>query len=346
MSAPVLAVEQLSIDTPRTSLVRDVSFSIGPGERVGLIGESGSGKSVTSMAVFGLLAEGLKASGSIRLMGVDDDLVEANEARVASLRGNRMAMVFQEPMTALNPTMKIGKQVAEAFTVHGELRRKARARALEMLETVELPDAARAMNAYPHELSGGQRQRVALAIAMANSPSLLICDEPTTALDVTVQARMLALIDAQVAESRSALLFITHDLAVVATICQKVLVMFGGELLESGPVEEVFRNPRHPYTKALLASSELDVDPATGRLATIPDDLFAYKDRRGECPRCKDRDDAPGTASSAWIETEVGGYACWHEAAASTEAAGSSEDTGSTETAGSSENTETQGGDR
>lgn len=313
MARPVLAVEHLSVGTSRTPLVRDVSFQIAPGERLGLIGESGSGKSVTSMAIFGLLAEGLHASGSIHLMGVDHDLVGASEPLLAGLRGNRMAMVFQEPMTALNPTMKVGRQVSEAFVIHGELRRKARSRALEMLKTVELPDAERAMGAYPFELSGGQRQRVALAIAMANSPTLLICDEPTTALDVTVQARMLALIDTQVRDTRSALLFITHDLAVVATLCERVLVMFGGEMLEAGPVSEVFSNPRHPYTRALMASSELASDQATGKLATIPDNLFAYRDRREECPRCSHLEVGPEHSSSAWIETETGGYACWHE---------------------------------
>ncbi len=311
MTTPVLSVENLGISSPHTSLVRNVSFTIRPGERVGLIGESGSGKSLTAMSIFGLLHEGLTATGSVTLAGVEQNIFAADEKTIAGLRGQKMAMVFQEPMTALNPTMRIGAQVAEAMTVHGASRSEANRRALELLETVDLPEPRRISRSYPHQLSGGQRQRVALAIAIANSPSLLICDEPTTALDVTVQARMLALIEEAVEATDSALLFITHDLAVVATICEYIVVMYGGELLETGKSTEIFENPRHPYTRALLAASALTPDEVTGKLPTIPDDLFSYRDFKASCPRCAGaRHD---TDEGTWIETETGGYACWHE---------------------------------
>ncbi|GAA2829079.1 ABC transporter ATP-binding protein [Nonomuraea rubra] len=236
----MLKVDGLTVRADTVELVRDVSFAIAPGERVGLIGESGSGKSLTALSLMGLLPEGVTASGLARLG--DHDLVGVPESRLKSLRGRELSMVFQEPMTALNPLMRIGAQVAEVMTLHGRPRQEAHRRSIELLERVRLPEPAQLARAYPHQLSGGQRQRVMLAIALANNPGLLICDEPTTALDVTVQKQMLDLI----AEVAPALLFITHDLAVVAAMCERVLVMYGGRVVESGTLREVFTRPPPP----------------------------------------------------------------------------------------------------
>ncbi|MBN6035527.1 ABC transporter ATP-binding protein [Amycolatopsis sp. 195334CR] len=244
------------METGGHGLVHDVSFTVDSGERVGLIGESGSGKSLTAAAVLGLLPHGVTATGTAELDG--RDLLGASERELSGLRGREMAMVFQEPMTALNPSMRIGKQVAEVMRVHRTRpdRRSAQRAALDLLDQVRLPEPERIARAYPHQLSGGQRQRVVLAIALANNPSLLICDEPTTALDVTVQAQVLDLIRAGV--DGKALLFITHDLAVVAQVCQRVLVMLDGRIVEEGPVRDVFLTPEHDYTKKLLAASDLE----------------------------------------------------------------------------------------
>ncbi|MFB9932234.1 ATP-binding cassette domain-containing protein [Amycolatopsis halotolerans] len=239
-----LTVENLQV----ADLVREVSFELGAGERVGLIGESGSGKSLTALSVLGLLPEELSATGSVRLDG--QELLGASEKELSRLRGNGMAMVFQEPMTALNPAMRIGRQVTEPFRVHGRRGRPAE----ELLAAVGLPGVARA---YPHQLSGGQRQRVVLAIALANDPALLICDEPTTALDVTVQAQILGLIRERLS-AESSLLFITHDLAVVAQMCDRVLVMLDGSIVEHGSTREVLTAPKHAYTQRLLAASDLE----------------------------------------------------------------------------------------
>jgi ABC-type glutathione transport system ATPase component len=238
-----LSVSGLSVN----SLVRDVSFTIGAGERVGLIGESGSGKSLTALSIMGLLPEELRASGSIRLG--DRELLGMSEKDISRLRGDELAMVFQEPMTALNPAMRVGRQVTEPGRIHGR-RRSAE----ELLDAVGLPGTARA---YPHQLSGGQRQRVVLAMALANEPALLICDEPTTALDVTVQAQILSLIKTSL-PAESALLFITHDLAVVASVCERVLVMLDGEIVEAGSTREVLTRPKHEYTRKLLDASDLE----------------------------------------------------------------------------------------
>ena len=239
------------------TLLRDVDLRIGVGERVGLIGESGSGKSLTALSIMGLLAEGLETSGSILSRG--EELLDAPEARVRELRGSRMAMVFQEPMTALNPTMRVGEQIIEAIRVHRDIERaEARRRAVELLGEVRLPDPAAAVRAYPHQLSGGQRQRVVLAIALANDPELLICDEPTTALDVTVQAVVLDRIVAGATVRGSSILFISHDLAVVATVCDRILVMRDGVIVESGTTEQILTDPQHPYTAELVAASSWD----------------------------------------------------------------------------------------
>lgn len=267
--SPLLTVSDLTVSADGTELVHPTSLTIDRGERVGLIGESGSGKSLTAAAIMGLLPAQLSATGSIDMDGVDGNLLAASERSRAALRGKVSSMVFQEPMSALNPLHRVGAQVAETMTLHGSSRTPARARALELLDQVGLPDPRAAARAYPHQLSGGQRQRVVLAIALANSPELLICDEPTTALDVTVQAQVLDLIRESVARENAGLLFITHDLAVVAEVCQRVLVMHDGRVVESGQVAEVFAAPQHPYTRGLLAASDLRAVDERGRLYTI-----------------------------------------------------------------------------
>ncbi|WP_237706573.1 ABC transporter ATP-binding protein [Kribbella flavida] len=310
-------------------LVNDVDLTVGPGERVGLIGESGSGKSLTALSILGLLPEDVSATGSIRLAGIDHDLIGARERRMSRIRGRHLAMVFQEPMTALNPTMRIADQIAEAMLIHRthRNRRAARTAAVELLERVQLQGTDRA---YPHQLSGGQRQRVVLAIALANDPALLICDEPTTALDVTVQAMVLDLILRGVAARESALLFITHDLAVVATVCQRVLVMYGGRVVESGPVTEVFTRPRHRYTQGLLAASDLEsadsgplagsavVDGDRPRLPTIPGNVPPAGQFPDGCvfrTRCTHATNICAT-TPAWTGTSAQGFACHHPAGA------------------------------
>ncbi|MBH0099673.1 ABC transporter ATP-binding protein [Salinibacterium sp. NSLL150] len=268
---PTLSVRNLTVNSAFAELLHGISFDIAPGERVGLIGESGSGKSLTATSVMGLLPDTLAANGEIHLAGGHGDLVHASESTLSQLRGNTMAMVFQEPMTALNPLMKAGAQVAEIMTQHGTVPagQSAAARAVELLAQVKLPNPAEAALAFPHQLSGGQRQRVMLAMAMANDPQLLLCDEPTTALDVTVQAEVLRLIEGLVTERGTSLLFITHDIGVVAEVCERVLVMYKGDIVEDGTVEQVITNPQHPYTKALIAASNLSVVDERGRLHTI-----------------------------------------------------------------------------
>lgn len=266
----LLELTDLAVHTRHHTLVHEVDLSIERGERVGLIGESGAGKSMLAMAIMGLLPAGVHATGSLRLAGIDADLVGCPDRTYQKIRGNDMCMVFQEPMTALNPLMKVGAQVAEVFTQHGKgSGAQARQRVVEILARVQLPDPEQAAGAYPHELSGGQRQRVMLAMALANEPALLLCDEPTTALDVTVQRQVLDLIDEAVAELGTSLLFITHDLAVVANTCDRVLVMNQGRMVESGPIDEVFTKPQDGYTRALLAASDLDARDTDGRLFTV-----------------------------------------------------------------------------
>ncbi|GAA1454669.1 dipeptide ABC transporter ATP-binding protein [Nesterenkonia lacusekhoensis] len=268
-STDLLEISGLRIGTSSTGLVHGVDLTIGRGERVGLIGESGSGKSLTLLAAMGLLPENLQASGSVGLEG-EGELIGAQERRLAAVRGSRISMVFQEPMTALNPLMRVGEQVAETIRIHrGGAGEQLHHRVLELLDSVRIPEPARAARAYPHELSGGQRQRVMLALAMANRPDLLLADEPTTALDVTVQRQVLDIMADQVRQTGSSLLFVTHDLGVVASLCDRVLIMREGQIVESGSTEEVFRAPQHPYTRGLLAASALETDPRTGRLRTI-----------------------------------------------------------------------------
>ena len=254
----LLQIDRLSIAFPSPQgehvAVREVSFSIAPGEVLGLVGESGSGKSAISLAMLRLLDPNARVTGRILLDGID--LLTLPISAMRAHRGRDIAMIFQEPMTALNPVMSIGKQIAEALaTHHPELSRKeVRRRAVEALELVAIPDAARRYGDYPHQFSGGQLQRILIAMAMGNHPRLLIADEPTTALDVTVQAQILNLLDDLRQRYNVALLFISHDLSVVARIAQRVAVIRRGEILEQASREQIFRAPQHTYTRSLLAA--------------------------------------------------------------------------------------------
>ena len=305
MPENLLEVRDLTI-TPagaETPVLHDVSLSLAPGERVGLIGESGSGKSLTAQSVMGLLPDELHARGQVHLQGHSGNLLEANEKTLAGLRSDIVSMVFQEPMSALNPLMRIGDQIAEVLRIHGKVpRAQIPTRVRELLHDVHMPDPDSARFAYPHQMSGGQRQRVMLAIALANSPRLLICDEPTTALDVTVQKHMLDLIAERVAAVEAGLLFITHDLAVVAGICDRVVVMYRGRIVESGSVDEIFTAPKHEYTRGLLASSDLESTDDRGRLFT-PKTALAYSGPQVEeaepQPDARESQDSEDGAASA-----------------------------------------------
>lgn len=255
----LLKVENLTIAKAAQPLVSGLSFSLGPGARLGLIGESGSGKSLTAMAVLGLLPRGLVPSGRIALQG--EEIIGAPEARLNTLRGSAVACVFQEPLTALDPLMRLGDQVAEVVARRAKRDGRSPGRpeivgeVRELFGQVALPEPDRIARAYPHEVSGGQRQRVAIAMALACRPSLLIADEPTTALDVTTQAEILTLLDRLVRERNMALLFISHDLPAVAEVVDEVLVLKQGEMVEQGAVSSVFAAPRHPYTADLVRAA-------------------------------------------------------------------------------------------
>ena len=254
----------------RPPVVRGISFALEQGQRVGLIGESGCGKTVTSLAVMGLLAENARVSGSIACKG--EELVGASDRQLSAFRGDEISMIFQEPMTALDPTMRAGRQVAEVLRLHaGAAAGAARERVLQMLAEVGFGDPARIADSFPHQLSGGQRQRVVTAMALINNPDLVICDEPTTALDVTVQAKVLALLDRVLTRENAACLFISHDLAVVSQLASDILVMLDGEIVERGTASQILTAPKHPYTRGLVATSRLDlVEPGT-RLPVVED---------------------------------------------------------------------------
>ncbi|MCF5163440.1 ATP-binding cassette domain-containing protein [Pseudomonas congelans] len=250
------------------NVVDGVSFSVKRGKTLAIVGESGCGKSVTSMGLMGLLPSTARVGASDSLL-IDEALLGMSEERLLDVRGNRMAMIFQEPMTSLNPVFTIGEQIAESVMRHQGLSDKAaRQRALDMLEKVRVPDARQRLDAYPHELSGGMRQRAMIAMALANDPALIIADEPTTALDVTIQAQILSLIANLQTEAGTAMILITHDLGVVAEVADDVMVMYAGRVVESGPVKTLFDDPQHPYTIGLMGSMP-SIGPREGRLATI-----------------------------------------------------------------------------
>jgi peptide/nickel transport system ATP-binding protein len=266
----VLSVSDLTVcfSGAPANVVDGVSFSVKRGKTLAIVGESGCGKSVTSMAMMGLLPDTAKVGASTSAL-LDEALLGMSDERLLDVRGNRMAMIFQEPMTSLNPVFTIGEQIAESVIRHQGLSAKdARQRALQMLEKVRVPDAAQRLDAYPHELSGGMRQRAMIAMALANDPALIIADEPTTALDVTIQAQILSLIANLQTETGTAMILITHDLGVVAEVADDVMVMYAGRVVESGPVKTLFDDPQHPYTIGLMGSMP-SIGPREGRLATI-----------------------------------------------------------------------------
>ena len=258
--SPLLAVRDLRIAFSGHEAVRGISFAIAPGETLGLVGESGSGKSATSLALLRLLPPSAAVSGSLGLAradGVVDELLTLPEEAMRRHRGRSIAMIFQEPMTALNPVMKVGRQIGEALLAHAPRtgRREVRERVLAAMREVALPDPERRIDDYPHQFSGGQRQRIVIAMALINKPRLLIADEPTTALDVTVQAQILELLKELKREHGLSMLFISHDLAVVAQVADRVAVMRHGEIVEQGSVEQGLTRPQHAYTCNLLASA-------------------------------------------------------------------------------------------
>ncbi|MFT8364127.1 MAG: ABC transporter ATP-binding protein [Sporolactobacillus sp.] len=279
MSESILEINDLRTsfftDTGEVPAVDGVSFSIKEGEILGVVGESGCGKSVTSLSIMGLLPypQGQIVGGEILYAG--RDIAHLKEREMRKLRGNDIAMIFQEPMTSLNPVFTIGEQLTEAIHLHSQLnKQEQRDRAVELLKMVGLPRAKELLKEYPHELSGGMRQRVMIAIAMSCNPKVLIADEPTTALDVTIQAQILDLMLKLNHETGTAIMLITHDLGVVAQVCKRVVVMYGGKIVEEGDVKDIFNHPKHPYTEGLIKS--------------IPD-LFSKKDKlysiKGSVPR-------------------------------------------------------------
>ncbi|QJY48097.1 ABC transporter ATP-binding protein [Pseudonocardia broussonetiae] len=289
---PLLVVDGLTIDlageVAQRGILADVSFTVAHGESVALIGESGCGKTMTAMAVLGLLPRGFTvAAGQIRLDG--RDLLTSSQRQLRAVRGRSIGAVFQEPMSSLDPTMRVGDQIAEARRLHlGESRRTALARAVELLDRVGIANAARRLHSYPHELSGGMQQRAMIASAIACDPALVLADEPTTALDVTIQAEILELLRELRREQGIAVLLVTHDLGVVADFCDRVVAMYAGTVVERAGVDELFADPRHPYTRALLDAVPQAGDPRT-ILPVIPGRVPAAGRFPGGCrfePRC------------------------------------------------------------
>jgi peptide/nickel transport system ATP-binding protein len=288
MATPILEVADLHVsfagDNRRDTLAVDgIGFSLQRGRTLGIVGESGSGKSVTSLAIMGLLPKDTaRVGGSVRFDG--EELLRAPEAKLRDLRGDRMAMIFQEPMTSLNPSYTIGDQIGEAVVRHrGASKREARARAIEMLRRVRIPSPEQRVDEYPHKLSGGMRQRAMIAMALACDPRLLIADEPTTALDVTIQAQILDLLRDLRAEGKASIILITHDLGVVAELVDEVAVMYAGQIVERAPVEVLFSRPQHPYTVGLLGSLPR-LDQKRDRLAAIDG---AVPDMTAPPPGCR-----------------------------------------------------------
>jgi len=319
MTEPVLSVEHLNIGfaTGKRILpaVRDLSFSVAAGETLAIVGESGSGKSLTALSLLGLVPPpGVVDGTAIRLEG--RNLLGLPERELRQVRGARIAMIFQEPMTALNPVLTIGAQIMEAILEHEAVpRRVARDRALDLLDQVRIPDAARRFADYPHRLSGGMRQRVMIAMALACSPAVLVADEPTTALDVTIQAQILELIDTLKRENGTAILLITHDLGVVAEHADRVLVMYAGRKVEARAARDLFARPLHPYTHGLIAARPRlgTVDGPRQRLTEIPGtvpSLAAMPQGCAFAPRCTQAEAACTLAVPPLVPVGPGAVAC------------------------------------
>jgi peptide/nickel transport system ATP-binding protein len=298
MTEPVLEVADLRVDlrTPRGTahVVNGLGYTVGPGETVAVVGESGSGKSVSVLALLGLLPPRIATvTGQALLHG--EDLLTMRPERLREVRGPGVGMVFQDPMTSLNPVLTVGRQLVEGIRAHEDVpKAAARQRAAELLAEVGLPDPQRALDRYPHELSGGMRQRVMIAMALSNSPALLIADEATTALDVTVQAPILDLVEKLQADHGTGVVWITHDLGVVAGIADRVLVMYGGRCVEDGTVDDVLERPAHPYTRGLLGALPDLTTADGGELATVPGVPPAPTELPPGCvfwPRCPVRSD-------------------------------------------------------
>ncbi len=298
MAAPVLQVKDLKTqfftDDGVVKAVNGVSFELHPGETLGIVGESGCGKSVTALSILRLVQEpGRIVSGEILFKG--DDLRKLSNEEMREIRGKDIAMIFQDPLSSLNPVLNVGFQVEEAMFAHDRITNKnALGRALELLKQVRIPSAVSRVKDYPHQFSGGMRQRVMIAMGLANKPSILIADEPTTALDVTVQAQILELLRDLNRDTRTAIIMITHNMGVVAGLCQRVIVMYAGQIVEEGPVHEIFHNPQHPYTWSLLRSiPRLDSDRHERLLSIegLPPDLISPPRGCKFNPRCQFRID-------------------------------------------------------
>src|SRR5919108_3127051 len=272
-AAPILSARDLTVDFKLehgwVRAVDGVSFDVRRGEVLGIVGESGSGKSQILMAAMGLTAVNGRCAGSVTFEG--EEILNASPERLDKVRGSAMSMIFQDPMTSLNPYMRVVDQLTEVLVAHqGKSKAEAADIAVEMLERVRIPDARQRISLYPHEFSGGMRQRVMIAMALLCRPALLFADEPTTALDVTVQAQILDLLNELVHDLNAAVVIVTHDLGVIARMCDRVIVLYGGRIMEQGSVDEIFYDPKHPYTKGLLASTPRLDEKVHGALRTIP----------------------------------------------------------------------------
>lgn len=287
---PIIEIAGLRVAFDDVPALHGVDLSLRPGESVGMVGESGCGKSVTWLAALGLLPQRARISGSVRLAG--EELLHAPASRLDNVRGRRIAMIFQDPASALNPVQKVGDQIIEALRLHrGMERHAARAEARRLFDQVGIPDPARRLEAYPHEFSGGQNQRTMIAMALAGRPEILIADEPTTALDVTIQAQILDLLQQIQRETGMALVLISHDLGIIGELCERVFVLYAGRVVEEAPVDRLFAQPSHPYTRGLLQALP-SLEAKQHRLAAIPGVVPSATDLPKGCPfapRCAQR---------------------------------------------------------